>query len=395
MFRMIGMMVCCAMVGCAPPESMDGTGVGGSADVEDVGEAPAAAVIVKQVPGIWVHPESAHWSTYHQRWLVTNTLIGSHDLKAFDGAGWLGHVTRAGTALFPLDTGGMGDSSNWLHLDTAWYSQWGGDAVPSSPHGVLGNPLGLTSNPVTGTIYVVEAGRLDPAGVPDLDAGLPSVTVLDKDGAFQRRVFLPGVVTPNDVVWAQTSGATAGTGKLYLTDSGFGGLAKVMVVEGPDSASASVSTFVSLANYPGANAVALDPSHNSGGGARPHLVISTLGSDLSGTNPNGKVLTIDLTSKVVKGVTLTGAGAPAKLFADTMAIRDAGGIYPTKRWVVASLLERKLYDINPVTGATTLYADLSGTIPQLGGGSCTPRSGTAPSQCTWASFGWSNVVMTQ
>lgn len=159
--------------------------------------------------------------------------------------------------------------------------------------------------------------------------------------------------------------------------------------------SGDVAVWLSLPGFPGVNAVALDPSFNSGAGARPHLVISTLGSDLTGVSANGRVLTVDLTNKTVKGITLTGAAAPVHLFADTMAIRETGGIYSGKRWVIGDLQTRRLYDVVPGTGAVSLYADLSGTVPQLGGGSCAPHVGLAASVCTWASFGWSAVVLTQ
>lgn len=388
MIRTSVMMSFLLVAGCAPQA--------GDSEQEFIDDVALAATTIKTVPGIWVHPESTRWSPYHGRWLVSNTMIGSPNLKDFDGRGWLGHVTTSGTALFPNDTGGLSDISQWQHLDTAGYSQWGGGWDTANPYGYLANPVGLAVNPITGTIYVVEAGWLNAAGDPDLGVGgAPSVVVFDKNAVFVQRIRLAGVQTANDIAWAQTPGQASGVGSLYVTDSGFGALAKVVQVTSPDGGATSVSTFVSLANYPGANAVVLDPLYNSGGGARPHLVISTLGSDLSGASANGKVLTVDLTSKVVKGVTLTGAGAPAKLFADTMAIRDIEGIFGGKRWVIGDLLTRKLYDVVPSTGAATLYADLSGTIPQLGGGSCAPRVGTAASLCTWASFGWSAVVQTQ
>lgn len=368
-FLMIATALLCAWVGMAAGCMVyESDGTGGAGGSERVESAAQEIVAVKRAGGIWAHPESCAWHPLLGRFLCSNAVIGSPSVAFHDNVGWLGQISKTGQALWPLDGGGVGPGTpaGWGDITNTWYDQWGANE--------LGNPLGLAVNPVNGNIYVAEGGKLDFGG-----GAQASICVYNQSGAFLHRLMMPGILTINDVAFYN--------GALYVTDSAFSSAnqSAVWKVLTPDNAAATPLNWLSLANYPRPNAVVYR-MFDAGAGARPHLFISTLGTNLDpeAAAHNGGVIRVDITSRAVTGL------GPFNLFSDSIAWQRTQ-IGPG-RLLVGDLRSRQIFSVNPLTGATALWRDISADVEQLAGMGCDE---SVPSVCAAATLRGEVLVLTQ
>lgn len=352
-------------VGCAVGSDTLGTG-GGNA--EQYAEAEQEIVAAKRAGGIWAHPESCAWHPLLGRFLCTNAVIGSPAVSFHDNVGWIGQVSKTGQALWPLDGGGVGPGTppGWGDITNTWYDQWGANE--------LGNPLGLAVNPANGNIYVAEGGKLDFGSGPQ-----PSICVYNQSGVFQHRIMMPGVLTINDLAWYGNA--------LYVTDSAFSSpnLSAIWKVLQPDNAAATPQSWLSLANYPRPNAMVFR-MFDAGTGLKPHLFVSTLGTNLDpeAAAHNGGVIRIDIGPRAVTGLGIF------DLFSDGIAWQRTQ-IGPG-RLLVSDLRSRRIFTVNPLTGASALWQDVSTTVDQLAGMGCDE---SVPSVCAAATLRGEVLILSQ
>ncbi|MGN6107686.1 MAG: hypothetical protein ACTHU0_21430 [Kofleriaceae bacterium] len=299
--------------------------------------------------------ESCHWSKFHQRFLCTVAATPVQGAGFFDGFGWITQALSDGTFWSPnINVGeppGAGQPLGWASY--AWDAQAGGGYI-------LGNPLGITSNPTTGMIYVVEGGKVD----WDLDPATPDAPAIQVfTPSFQPSHVIPMVdaagqplVTINDV-------ARAPLGNLLVTDSAFADAApwnksRIFSVLNPDQPGAAiVLEWASFSAYPRPNAIKVKYFDNADGmGMVETVFVSTLGTQLANlAQPNGRFVRMNALTQQKWAV-------GPNVVSDGLAFDTASSSV-----LVNDLWKAHIYRLNATTGAIQQTYDLSPYTYQVGG----------------------------